>query len=614
MQPMLLCASLESPSVCHAEDVMTQFRTEKSVHLYRQELNSNDEEYAQQKSWLFVDPWSVLWNPCNSAQFVVGCSSKSRNAALVDVESEKWLTAPNGRNQSDVFAQAISPSNDKIIVNGTRNGLLWIWDVRASKRSMEEPIVHAKGRQNRRGGTSTVKHIVLCRNMIHLIRQHSNGELSIFDLRTHRKLTQLTKPSKHAMPMIRFDIDSTESLIACVDPLGMNVVKFYELNSGKLFSTLKASNAHESAVEQVHLRNDSEIWTVTDTSEWVFDFVINLFHSPEWEVPLMCFIDENCAVFDTSEENKLVYTELFQQYREILENILCTSLAEIGISVSDFADVCERCSRRNELSHAVVNQILSMDDFLIFKKLMVKRNLELELEAIQAFREDQIGEEEMEELVTQLMELSILYKEEEVEQADLDAAIAISTALHKEHVRLINIYDKSAEDASLDERNAQRNSLERLEDEKHNAISTALHKEHAEISEDDIKRREAYLGKQRDQIVEKKRKQREKSLNEYQQQHKSTLNEMPVEIADNIKASAKEPADPKSAQNEEKRSALRVALARRMKQDLLESAGQDSCSMQVYQLSELDEKMDRVEKLRSKAQEKEKHVRAGLKK
>lgn len=54
-----------------------------------------------------------------------------------------------------------------------------------------------------------------------------------------------------------------------------------------------------------------------DTSEWVFDFVINLFHSPEWEVPLMCFIDENCAVFDTSEENKLVYTELFQQYREI---------------------------------------------------------------------------------------------------------------------------------------------------------------------------------------------------------------------------------------------------------------------------------------------------------
>lgn len=48
MQPMLLCASLESPSVCHAEDVMTQFRTEKSVHLYRQELNSNDEEYAQQ--------------------------------------------------------------------------------------------------------------------------------------------------------------------------------------------------------------------------------------------------------------------------------------------------------------------------------------------------------------------------------------------------------------------------------------------------------------------------------------------------------------------------------------------------------------------------------------
>ena len=152
-----------------------------------------------------------------------------------------------------------------------------------------------------------------------------------------------------------------------------------------------------------------------------------------------------------------------------MESILCNSLAEIGISVSDFAEVCERCSRRNELSHEIVNQILSMDDFLIFKKLMIKRNLELELEAIQAFRETE-EEDDLDDLEAQLMELSILYKQEEVEQADLEAAIAISSALHQEHIRLINIQDKVAKDDSLGSKLAQRKSLERLDDEKQNVI------------------------------------------------------------------------------------------------------------------------------------------------
>lgn len=52
-------------------------------------------------------------------------------------------------------------------------------------------------------------------------------------------------------------------------------------------------------------------------SEWVFDYVMNLFRSPAWEVPIMCFIDENCASIDTDDENKFIYTELHTQFREL---------------------------------------------------------------------------------------------------------------------------------------------------------------------------------------------------------------------------------------------------------------------------------------------------------
>ena len=52
-------------------------------------------------------------------------------------------------------------------------------------------------------------------------------------------------------------------------------------------------------------------------SDWVFDFVMHLFHSPAWEVPIMSFIDENCASFDTGDENKFIYSDLHQQFREL---------------------------------------------------------------------------------------------------------------------------------------------------------------------------------------------------------------------------------------------------------------------------------------------------------
>lgn len=189
----------------------------------------------------------------------------------------------------------------------------------------------------------------------------------------------------------------------------------------------------------------------TDESDWVFDFAMHLFGSPAWEVPVMCFIDEHCASIDTDEENKLIYTELHAQFRELVESVMCSNLAEIGLTASDFADVCERSRQSSDISMEVVNQILAMDDFLTFKKLMIKRNLELELEAIKALREETLDFVEASgtmdhEMETHFMELSILYKQEEMEQAELESAIAMSIAVQEEQLRLASVASKAAED------------------------------------------------------------------------------------------------------------------------------------------------------------------------
>lgn len=38
--------------------------------------------------------------------------------------------------------------------------------------------------------------------------------------------------------------------------------------------------------------------------------IINFLRSPRWKTPIMSFLDENCIIFDTEDENKLEYTQM----------------------------------------------------------------------------------------------------------------------------------------------------------------------------------------------------------------------------------------------------------------------------------------------------------------
>lgn len=63
--------------------------------------------------------------------------------------------------------------------------------------------------------------------------------------------------------------------------------------------------------------NRNRVDDVTD-KDWLFDFLLSVFKSPQWDVAVMGFIDENCAVFDGDEENKLSYTSLHHQFKDLV--------------------------------------------------------------------------------------------------------------------------------------------------------------------------------------------------------------------------------------------------------------------------------------------------------
>ena len=83
---------------------------------------------------------------------------------------------------------------------------------------------------------------------------------------------------------------------------------------------------------------------VESEDDWLFDYMMETFRSPTWEVPVMTFIDENCVIFDNDEENKLVYTEKHREFCQLIDNLLSSHLSEIGVSEVQFAKaVVHRC-------------------------------------------------------------------------------------------------------------------------------------------------------------------------------------------------------------------------------------------------------------------------------
>eukprot|EP01111_Echinosteliopsis_oligospora_P006303 TRINITY_DN2037_c0_g1_i4.p1 TRINITY_DN2037_c0_g1~~TRINITY_DN2037_c0_g1_i4.p1 ORF type:complete len:313 (-),score=73.59 TRINITY_DN2037_c0_g1_i4:66-1004(-) len=117
------------------------------------------------------------------------------------------------------------------------------------------------------------------------------------------------------------------------------------------------------------------------TESWIFASIINFLQSPLWKTPILTFVDKNCVFFDSEDENKFIYTEIHEKFRELVENLLETYvLKEINITVEQFLEACQN-EPDSIYAKLLFDQVLSADDFITFKQMMCRRNLVLEQEA-----------------------------------------------------------------------------------------------------------------------------------------------------------------------------------------------------------------------------------------
>ncbi|GFH28290.1 ARL2_Bind_BART domain-containing protein, partial [Haematococcus lacustris] len=107
---------------------------------------------------------------------------------------------------------------------------------------------------------------------------------------------------------------------------------------------------------------------------WLAEAVVDFLRGPLYIHPLMTFIDAKCLCFTSDEENKFEYTTL-------------------GVTAETFYEVVAKEQDKDQLTSFVVQTILTVDDFLMFKAMMVKRNMDLTHQVLDAVEELRLAHE-----------------------------------------------------------------------------------------------------------------------------------------------------------------------------------------------------------------------------
>ncbi|XP_006621854.1 cilia- and flagella-associated protein 36 [Apis dorsata] len=345
-----------------------------------------------------------------------------------------------------------------------------------------------------------------------------------------------------------------------------------------------------------------------DDSAWVFDSLIGFLQGPIWSTPLITFIEEKSLIFEADIEENDEYQKIYQEYKNLVDLLLGCFMEDMGITPEQFEYACtvnKYTKMPIQFQQNLFEQIWAANEYEIFKRMMIQKNLELQLQALNMIEqkygltpvslmyETDISNEDplvMEELIQKHV----------LENDSKDQNISSETSLIREHECLIAKYNnerillsealkilqEKKEDSSsfkVKEEEAKKREIkikkEKEEDEEDkekekdthrfpkalplDSISTNESKSNEQnISEEDIKKRQVYLKARRDKLIALKKEARSQRLemNSTRPSSARTIAEATIKGEQELKLP--EPLDPSILQ-------VRKALAARLQTEVV---------------------------------------------
>jgi len=108
----------------------------------------------------------------------------------------------------------------------------------------------------------------------------------------------------------------------------------------------------------------------------IYNWIAFKITSPTFRVIIKDYIDDNCSLFIDVDENTFQQGQLFNEFTQLIENLLNDLLVEGGISQEQFLTAAEK-GLEDPKYKKYFDQLLNFSDYNYFKKLMTKRNYNL---------------------------------------------------------------------------------------------------------------------------------------------------------------------------------------------------------------------------------------------
>nr|CCC93722.1 conserved hypothetical protein [Trypanosoma congolense IL3000] len=182
----------------------------------------------------------------------------------------------------------------------------------------------------------------------------------------------------------------------------------------------------------------------------VLESILQFTHSPMWRTPVDNFIDENCCLFTDDSEMKVEQTEIHLKFRDMTDNLLSKFVKDIGVTLETALEAVvnsmDSTSSTNNLGKRFRQEIFYIEDFPTFHKMMVRRNMELDLlaqaEVSQRCETSAASADNDQDAITAAIKASLSEEEKtrllmELEDLQLQEALALSIAAENERARRI---------------------------------------------------------------------------------------------------------------------------------------------------------------------------------
>uniref|UniRef100_UPI00358E20C1 ADP-ribosylation factor-like protein 2-binding protein isoform X3 n=1 Tax=Myxine glutinosa TaxID=7769 RepID=UPI00358E20C1 len=153
------------------------------------------------------------------------------------------------------------------------------------------------------------------------------------------------------------------------------------IQSGAFFRSRSSSNP-EQGTKDLSMETeedgypDEDIFLLCEGEQSEFDCIIghieDIIMGETFRRLQVHFMDKHCSEFDNSEENKLCYTLIFQEYQELMEQLLERELKRRlpEFHMSRFLDSLEQ--RQQEVMDDVLEVVFTCTDFLAFKQRLLE--------------------------------------------------------------------------------------------------------------------------------------------------------------------------------------------------------------------------------------------------